>query len=115
MIMYYKLDGHEVVPCADVLEWGRWFECHDRRVAHTEVGNVRISTVFIGIGNLFMEEGLVFETIVFGGPLDSEQDKYATWNEALEGHAQMVRKVRDSRRIRARLHRLVDKIKSLAG
>lgn len=30
------------------------------------------------------------ETMVFGGPLDAEMERYSTWDEAVAGHAAMV-------------------------
>jgi hypothetical protein len=33
---------------------------------------------------------LLFETMVFGGPLDGEQTRYSTWDEAKSGHDAMV-------------------------
>ncbi len=33
----------------------------------------------------------MFETIVFGGPMDEEMRRYATWDEAVEGHDEMVK------------------------
>lgn len=36
--MNYKLDGHDVVPCEDPLEWAKWFGTADRVVAKTETG-----------------------------------------------------------------------------
>jgi hypothetical protein len=32
--------------------------------------------------------------MVFGGPLDQEQDRYSTWEDAEAGHAEMEKKVR---------------------
>jgi hypothetical protein len=34
----YILRGHEPVEVEDVVEWGRWFETADRRVAFNELG-----------------------------------------------------------------------------
>lgn len=102
-MLYYTLDGHEPVPCEDVLEWGRWFETADqkRRVAETFLGDVRVSTVFLGLDHHFGFDRLehvpiLFETMVFGGPLDQEQERYATWDEAEAGHEEMVKRVREA-------------------
>lgn len=37
---------------------------------------------------------ILFETMVFGGPLNEEQVRYVTWDEAERGHAEMVARVR---------------------
>jgi hypothetical protein len=39
---------------------------------------------------------LLFETLVFGGPLADEGDRYPTRAAALAGHDQMVARVRDA-------------------
>lgn len=91
---YYTLDqSHRVVPCPDVLTWGRFFENDDmRRVALTETADWRVSTVFIGLDHRFSGDGppLVFETMIFGGPHDEYQEHYSTWDEAKAGHEKAV-------------------------
>jgi len=70
----------------------------DRRVAFTDLDDRgRISTVFLGIDHSFgFGEGpLLFETMVFNGPLDGEQDRYSTWDEAEAGHKAMVERVKE--------------------
>jgi hypothetical protein len=93
--MNYILDGHEAKPIADILDWARWYGTADRTVAKTDIGDVRVSTVFLGIDHQFEEEGppLLFETMIFGGALDEEQWRYSTWDEAVVGHAAAVAQV----------------------
>lgn len=94
----YILKGKATVPCEDLIEWARWYEqaARDgsRRVASWEKDGVRVSTVFLAIDHRF-DGGppLLFETMVFGGPLDNEQERYTTWAEAEAGHAAMVARV----------------------
>ena len=82
----------------DVLTWGKWFGANERHVGDDKIGNVRVSTVFLGLNHRFprssTDEPLLFETLVFGGPLDGEMDRYSTWAEAERGHAEVVVKVR---------------------
>ena len=88
--MKYVLEGHAVIPCASTLEWAQWFESHDRQVARDTTPNgADVSTVFLGIDHSFGRGGppLVFETMVFGGNLGGMQERYATWDEAVAGHA----------------------------
>lgn len=91
----YILQGHKAIPVEDVLEWGRKFDKQDRRVAKTELpNNVEVSTVFLGLDHSFGNGApLLFETMVFGGKFDGEQDRYTTWEEAEKGHEEMVKKV----------------------
>jgi hypothetical protein len=56
---------------------------------------VEVSTVFLSLNHSFANgPPLVFETMVFGGPLDGQQDRYSTRADALAGHARMVELVR---------------------
>lgn len=61
-----------------------------------EIHDSRISTVFLGLDHSFRPgaKPIVFETMVFGGPLDDGCVRYCTRDEAREGHAEMVRRVR---------------------
>jgi hypothetical protein len=91
----YILYGHEAKPATDLLSWGRWFEKADRTVARSEIGASAVSTVFLGRDHSFGGGApLLFETMVFGGPLDGEEDRYSTWDEAEAGHAAMVERVK---------------------
>lgn len=91
----YTLDGHDAVPCEDIIEWGRWFEKANRTVARTKVGEVEVSTVFLGVDHSFGygPGPILFETMVFGGDWENEMDRYATWEDAERGHAAMVARV----------------------
>lgn len=92
----YPAFGKTPKPIDDVLEWGKWFETANRRVAEANVGNVCISTVFLGLDhNWGPGEPILFETMVFGGHFDGQQRRYATWEEAERGHAEMVRMVKE--------------------
>lgn len=81
MIRHYVLRGHEPVQ-ASLLEWAAFFENVDnRRVAEAYVGEWHrkpslVSAVFLGIDHDFLGDGppILFQTIVFGGPLHGEND-----------------------------------------
>jgi hypothetical protein len=92
---HYILDGHTPKPVADVTEWAWWFETADRKVALDEMGDVCVSTVFLGIDHRLVGDGppLLFETMVFRNGHGDEQERYATWEEAERGHAEMVARV----------------------
>jgi hypothetical protein len=61
-----------------------------RHVAQTELGELGyVSTVWLGMNHNFSGSGyppIIFETMVFGGPLDQAQERYCTLEEAAEGH-----------------------------
>jgi hypothetical protein len=79
----------------DLLRWAAWYETAQRKVADTRVGEVRISTVFLGLDHQF-DEGtpILWETMVFGGTLNEEQDRCGGSREQAEAmHAAMVARV----------------------
>lgn len=61
MLGHYILKDGKPVLVEDVLEWARWFEGIDarkeRHVADETIGNVRISTIFLGLDHSFGREG----------------------------------------------------------
>ncbi len=67
-----------------------------RTVAVTEVAEgVRVLTEFLFLDYQWGQRTPeFFETRVIGGPLDEEQRRYATYDEALAGHARMAHLVR---------------------
>jgi hypothetical protein len=92
---FYKLDDeHNPVAITDSLEWAKWFETSKRHVDNTEIGDVRVSTVFLGLdhslenfdGSMKDYVPILFETMIFGGERDQYQERYATWDEAKAGH-----------------------------
>lgn len=94
----YILDGHNPVP-ATIDEWAKWYETSGdaRRVGLDMLPNCKVSTVFLALDHSFSNgRGLpiLFETMVFGGPLDGEQERYSFWDEAEAGHKAMVERVK---------------------
>lgn len=77
---------------ATLLEWAQWFETAERHVADDRRGDVRVSTVFLGLDHNFSGVGppLLYETMIFGGEHDGYQDRYATGREAKLGHAEAL-------------------------
>jgi hypothetical protein len=91
----YILKGREAVPAADLMEWANWYETADRNVARSQIGDVKVSTVFLGLNHQWGKgPPILFETMVFGGPLDQEQERYSTWDHAVAGHDAMCERVR---------------------
>jgi hypothetical protein len=90
---YYTLTSHGK-PTREyhVGKWNRWFESADRRVAVDTIGESRISTVFLGIDHSFHGgPPILWETMIFGGPLDCEQDRCSgSRQDALAMHARMI-------------------------
>jgi hypothetical protein len=78
-----------------LLTWARWFESADRTVALSRQGDVWVSTVFLGLDHNHGGKGppIVFETMAFIDHESVDIDRYATWEEAEQGHKNMVAKV----------------------
>lgn len=93
---HYILDENKSPIKATLDEWANWFSESKRRVDFTTTWNGDVSTVFLGSDHRWGEgPPLIFETMVFGGTLDQEQERYSTWSEAEKGHAAMVARVND--------------------
>ncbi len=98
MSAMYILVGKTAEACDDPIKWGQWYQSVDRHVANDQIESVQVSTVFLGLDHGLERGGppSLFETMVFGGMLDQEQERYATWEEAEEGHKEMVERVKQS-------------------
>jgi len=87
----YLLDENNKPVPTDLMTWAAkgW-----KRVAEDYIDNkdrIHVSTVFLGLDHSFGEgPPLLFETMIFGGPEDGYQDRYSTWDEAIEGHKKAV-------------------------
>lgn len=91
----YILKGKTAVACGDIKEWGEWFGKADRKVARETIDGVEVSTVFLGLDHSFGDgPPLLFETMVFGGEMDGDQDRCTTWEQAEEMHRAMVARVK---------------------
>lgn len=90
----WVLDAAGNAVPADFETWARWFQVTDRKLAEDRVdgGRVRVSTVFLGIDHQMMPGGppVLWETMIFGGPHDDYQERYATREAAGEGHARAL-------------------------
>lgn len=98
MSEHYILDGHTPVQ-ADLMTWARWFEKADadRVVAKDEIGEARISTVFLGLDHNWGDgPPLLFETMIFGGQHADYQERCSTWDEAEAMHKAACDLVRNS-------------------
>jgi len=96
---YILNPDHSITSC-DLMTWAVWFEDYPeaRSVALTITEQFEISTVFSGIDYNWSGVGppSLFETMVFTKDredgIDHDIDRYATWDEAVAGHAAMVTK-----------------------
>ena len=100
MLRYGIINPDGSVRAAHLLEWAMWFQTAGiesykeggRQVARTELPDgTYVSTVFIGM-NMSYGDGAPewFETMIFGGPHDSECWRCSTFEEAETDHARAV-------------------------
>lgn len=91
----YILEDQKIIKVDNLLTWQIWFQEADRTVKKTQIDtDVEVSTVFLGVDHQWSTgPPLLFETMVFGGEFDQDQYRYSTWDEAVQGHNQIVEKV----------------------
>ena len=86
MSRYYRLEGRKTFPCA-MDEW----KIEDMKKTYWM--RVKVSTVFLGMDHSWGNgPPLIFETMIFGGKHDMDQERYSTYSEAKRGHLAMCRK-----------------------
>lgn len=93
----YTLDRRgEPVPEPDGLKWAQWFERNDRRriVAQDTVGDVSVSTVFLGIDHgrcpRHSKSVVLWETMIMGGVHDEAQLRSTSREGALQSHCAAI-------------------------
>ena len=92
--MYYTLDENHVVRrvAMTVIEADDAYRnIKRRRVAVTQVGAAKVSTIFLMYDHGFGDRPLLFETMVFiGGVPGDDCEHCCTWDEAVEQHERIV-------------------------
>lgn len=89
---WYKLDENnnpvKVESSKDYSDWVAENEAK-RVVMQQKIDRIRISTVFLGLDHSFPrndKKPLLWETMIFGGEHDQYQERYYSFNDALDGH-----------------------------
>lgn len=85
VLQCWILDGHTPVK-VDGDTWYEWYMTSpdEHKVAMEWIGEVCVSTDFVGLGELSATvPTLMYQTIVFGGPLDRTATYHDTWDDAL--------------------------------
>lgn len=84
----YILENKQPVKVDDITVWSFFYQNKKNIIVEqTTIGDIKVSTVFLGIDHSF-DEGypILFETMIFGGEHDQYQERYRTWDEAVKGH-----------------------------
>lgn len=96
---HWILSGKRPVQCPDLMTWAMWLEGsrEQRRVARTEIGDVLVSTVFLGLDHQYGDgPPMLFETMVFKGMDSTEMLRCSTWEQAETIHAATVARVTET-------------------
>lgn len=94
---HYILDENGEPKAVDALTWSKIRVTEDRRVALDKIGNLEVSTVFLGLDRNWLGKGspVLWETMVRGLPDDEElMDHYTSKADALEGHKRICEEMR---------------------
>lgn len=85
--IYYDRTGQPI----SIAQWGELLTDEYKRVVYDQIGDVKVSTVWLGIDHSFgADVPIIFETMIFGGEYDSHLRRYATEADAIKGHAEAV-------------------------
>lgn len=93
---YWILDENRVPKQVDLFTWAIWFEKTDRIVRQEWVGDIRISTVFMGIDHNWSDKGppILWETMAFSNRKNMHlyRNRCAgSWEQAEAMHEVVVR------------------------
>ena len=102
-IKYILNDKGEPVPERNVLTWGRWLKENRsaRRVGEDDVGDLLISTLFLGLDHNYDTEGppILWETMVFdnGGDYIFQKRCAGSRERAEAQHLRIVQLVKEGK------------------
>jgi hypothetical protein len=102
MSHYFLNEDHTYTPC-DLMTWAIQFEemsrNHTKHVGSDRINGFHVSTVWLGLDHAWLGgPPLLFETMIFDNKEDRSdiyQDRYTTWDEAVEGHKRAIQWVLD--------------------
>jgi hypothetical protein len=89
MAWYILDENNKPVKSVSIMEAAEWLEKNPERkaVKQEHIGDIFISTVFLGLDHAWDSDiPVLWETMIFGGEHDQYQDRYTSYEDALEGH-----------------------------
>lgn len=96
MIRYYDRDGSQLPH--DWTKSAADGSNTDNRVARTTIGDITVSTVWLGLDHAHGDgPPLIFETMIFGGDHDQLCIRYQTEEHAMRGHLATIDALREGR------------------
>jgi hypothetical protein len=95
---WYILTADNQPVAVSVREASKWIEENPTKkqigfdILEDENGNeISVSTVFLGLDHSWDNKGLIlWETMIFGGINDQYQERYNSYEDALEGHQRAI-------------------------
>lgn len=93
MRRWYILDNNNKPVAKPFLEASQWLKDNDNRriVKRDEIGGILVSTVFLGLDHAWDSDiPVLWETMIFGGEHDQYQERYTSYEDALEGHKKVL-------------------------
>lgn len=97
--LYILDDDGNPVRTRSLMRWGEWMAStrNERRVVRNKIGDVLVSTVFLGLDHGYGSgPPILWETMIFGGKHDRYQERYSTRADAEAGHQRAVFMVSES-------------------
>lgn len=91
----FILNGTELVPVYDLIEWANWIEVNHSVASDKLAGGVKVLTTFFGFDmKCGTGKPALFETMVLGRGDPYAYGRYSTHEEAIAGHASALQLVR---------------------
>ena len=97
--MWYKLDeNNNPVKAKNIEDYYKWVSKNQekRTVMRQDVDGVTISTVFLGSDHSYPKNDnkpLLWETMIFEGEHDGYQERYYSFDNAVDGHFEALKLV----------------------
>jgi hypothetical protein len=98
--MWYTLDKDNKPVKSNIIQCGEWMEDNPgvESVKQEHIGDVYISTVFLGLDHAWNSNiPVLWETMIFGGEHDQYQERYTSYEDAIEGHKLAIELINKSK------------------
>ena len=89
MAWYILDENNKPVKSTGIQEYSDWEKANqDKKYLKQEfVDDIHVSTVFLGLDHAWQSDiPVLWETMIFGGEHDQYQERYTSYEDALEGH-----------------------------
>jgi hypothetical protein len=90
---WYILTTDNKPIAVSVTKASEWMENNPEKkaVKQDHIDDIFVSTVFLGLDHSWDNQGLIlWETMIFGGINDQYQERYNSYEDALEGHQRAI-------------------------